>query len=174
MQWIIDTSHSGVEFSVRHMGISTVKGKLKTIEGSLEADASGHPSRLEAKIDLNGIDTNDDQRDGHLKSPDFFHIEQYPHMTFSASKFTPKGEHVYVVDGELTIRGQTKPVQFEVEVSGPVKDPWGNQRMGATASGKINRKDFGLTWNQVLEFGALLVGEEVKFNLDAELVAKPA
>jgi polyisoprenoid-binding protein YceI len=174
MQWKLDTSHTSLDFRVRHMGIATVRGSLKVREGSVETDAEGHPVRVEAIIDAASITTHEPQRDAHLRSPDFLHAEAYPEIRFVSTKIEPLGERRYRVTGDLTLRGVTKPVQFEVETTIPVKDPWGNTRVAASASGVLNRKDWGLAWNQVLEMGSLLVGEEVRFAVDTEAVAQAA
>jgi polyisoprenoid-binding protein YceI len=126
---------------------------------------------IRATIDASSIDTGEPQRDNHLRSADFLDAQRYPEITFKSTSIEPLGAGVSKVTGDLTLRGETRPVTFEVETSAPVTDPWGNQRAGATATGKINRKDWGLAWNQALEFGALLVGEEVRFTFDMEVVA---
>ena len=169
--WNIDPAHSSAEFKVKHMMISNVKGKFSGISGvlhRLEADPTR--STLEVSIDTSTIDTHDAQRDGHLKSPDFFHVEKFPAMTFKSTHIEKKGDG-FAVTGDLTIHGETKPVILNVEeVSEPAKDPWGNTRIGLSASTKINRKDFGLTWNSTLEAGGVLVGEDVTITLDVELI----
>ena len=169
--WNIDPAHSSAEFKVKHMMISNVKGKFSGISGvlhRLEADPTR--STLEVSIDTSTIDTHDAQRDGHLKIPDFFHVEKFPAMTFKSTHIEKKGDG-FAVTGDLTIHGETKPVILNVEeVSEPAKDPWGNTRIGLSASTKINRKDFGLTWNSTLEAGGVLVGEDVTITLDVELI----
>lgn len=171
MKWNLDTSHTSIDFKVRHMGIASVRGSLKVLSGSVETDEAGRPSKIEAVIDAASIATGEPQRDGHLRSADFLHAEQYPEIRFVSTQIEPLGGNRYRIQGNLTIRDITKPVTLEAEVSAPIKDPWGMQRIAASASGQINRKDWNLTWNQVLELGALLVGEEVKFNLEVEAVA---
>lgn len=171
MKWNLDTSHTSIDFKVRHMGIASVRGSLKVLSGSVETDEAGRPSKIEAVIDAASIATGEPQRDGHLRSADFLHAEQYPEIRFVSTQIEPLGGNRYRIQGNLTIRDITKPVTLEAEVSAPIKDPWGMQRIAASASSQINRKDWNLTWNQVLELGALLVGEEVKFNLEVEAVA---
>lgn len=171
MKWNLDTSHTSIDFKVRHMGIASVRGSLKVLSGSVETDEAGRPSKIEAVIDAASIATGEPQRDGHLRSADFLHAEQYPEIRFVSTQIEPLGGNRYRIQGNLTIRDITKPVTLEAEVSAPIKDPWGMQRIAASASSQINRKDWNLTWNQVLELCALLVGEEVKFNLEVEAVA---
>ncbi|ADH62528.1 YceI family protein [Allomeiothermus silvanus DSM 9946] len=171
MKWNLDPSHTSIDFKVRHMGIASVRGSLKVLSGSVETDEAGRPIQVEAVIDAASIATGEPQRDGHLRSADFLHAEQYPEIRFVSTQIEPLGGNRYRIQGNLTIRDITKPVTLEAEVSAPIKDPWGMQRVAASASGQINRKDWNLTWNQVLELGALLVGEEVKFNLEVEAVA---
>ena len=174
MQWKIDPSHASVEFAVKHMGIFTVRGRFKNVSGTLETTEDGTLKSIEAVIDTASIDSAEPQRDGHLRSPDFLDAEKYPSLTFRSTAVKPVGESLYLVKGDLTIRGETRPVTFEAEASKPMTDPWGNLRAGASATGRLNRKEWGLTWNQVLELGALLVGEEVRFTLDVEAVAPVA
>ena len=170
--WNVDPAHSAAEFKVRHMMISNVKGKFNGISGTLvlnEADPTA--SKIEAAIPVNTLTTSDEQRDTHLKSPDFFDVEKFPTITFKSLsvRLTGPGEHE--VTGELTIHGVTTVVTLAVEgPSAPAKDPWGNIRIGLSATGKINRKDFGLNWNSALETGGVLVGEEVIITLDVQFI----
>ena len=170
--WKIDPAHSSADFKVKHMMISNVKGSFSGITGTLQEDtADATRSSVEASIDIATISTGDPQRDAHLKSPDFFHQEQYPTMDFKSTKVEKKGEGEYRVTGDLTLHGQTKPVTFEVEgPSAPGKDPWGNTRIGLSATTKINRKDFGLSWNAALETGGILVGEDVQISLEVQFL----
>lgn len=169
--WTADPAHSSVEFAVKHLVVSTVKGtfgkfsaKVTTTDGSLSA--------IEADIDPASIDTGIDQRDQHLRSPDFFDVATFPTMRFESTRVTAKGEGEYAVEGLLTMRGETKPVTFRVEVEGTeIRDPWGNRRVGATATGKLSRKEWGLTWNQALEMGGVMVSDEVKFTLNIAATA---
>ena len=170
--WKIDPAHSSAEFKVKHMMISNVKGSFSGIDGTLTEDTSDPTlSHIDATIDISTISTGDAQRDAHLKSADFFHHEQHPNMTFSSTRVQEKGGGDYTVTGDLTIRGITKPVVFAVEgPTAPAKDPWGNTRIGLSASTKINRKDFNLTWNAALETGGILVGEEVQIALEVQFI----
>ncbi len=169
--WKIDPAHSAAEFKVKHMMIANVKGKFGGISGVLNRYEADHTrSTLEVSIDTSTVNTLDPQRDGHLKSADFFHVERFPAMTFKSTQIKHKGDG-YAVTGDLTIRGVTKPVTLTVEeVSEPAKDPWGNTRIGLTASAKVNRKDFGLTWNTALETGGVLVGDDVAITLDVQFI----
>jgi len=169
--WNIDPAHSGAEFKVKHMMIANVRGKFSGISGVLHRFEADHTqSTLEVSIDTTTINTQDAQRDGHLKSADFLDVEKFPTMTFKSTHIEKKGEG-FAVTGDLTIHGVTKPVVLNVEeVSEPAKDPWGNTRIGLTATAKINRKDFGLTWNTTLEAGGVLVGEEVNITLDVQFI----
>lgn len=171
-KWSFDPSHTSLTFAVKHLGIFTVRGQFTKVSGTAETDEGGRLTSIEATIDAGSIDTGEPNRDAHLRSPDFLHAEQHPTLTFSSRAVEALGANRYRVTGVLTIRDQTRPVSFEAETTGAMTDPWGNQRAGATASATINRKDWGLTWNQVLELGALAVGEEIKFNLDIEAVAQ--
>jgi polyisoprenoid-binding protein YceI len=168
--WKIDPAHSIAEFKVKHMMIANVKGKFSGINGTLTLDEAD-PSRssVEATIPLETVSTGEAQRDAHLKSPDFFHVEKHPEMTFKSTRIEVKQPGELAVTGDLTIHGVTKPVTFHVEgPTPPSKDPWGNTKVGVEATTKINRKDFGLGWNAALETGGVLVGEEVAITLDVE------
>lgn len=170
--WNIDPAHSAAEFKVKHMMISNVKGTFSGLKGTLTLNEADPPqSSVEASVDLSTVNTGDAQRDGHLKSADFFDVEKFPQMTFksTAVKVTGPGEHS--VTGELTLHGVTKAVTFAVDgPSAPGKDPWGNTKVGLSATTKINRKDFGLGWNSALETGGVLVGEEVTITLEVQFI----
>jgi len=170
--WNIDPAHSAAEFKVKHMMISNVKGKFTGISGILTVDAAGHTfSKVEASIPVATLSTGDEQRDGHLKSADFLDAEKFPTLTFKSIAVHPTEPGEHDVTGELTIHGVTKVVTLAVEgPSEPAKDPWGNLRIGLSATTKINRKDFGLTWNSPLEAGGMLVGEEVTLTLDVQFI----
>lgn len=170
--WNIDSVHSSAQFKVKHMMISNVKGEFTTITGSLKYDGENIAnSYVEASIDATTINTRDAQRDAHLKSADFFDVEKFPALTFKSTRISKKADGELAVGGELTIHGVTRPVVFEVEgPSAPMKDPWGNTRLGLSASTRINRKDFGLTWNSTLETGGILVGDEVTISLDVQFI----
>ena len=170
--WKIDPAHSRAEFKVKHMMISNVKGGFSGLSGTLTEHATDASlSSIDAVIDVASLSTGDVQRDAHLKSAEFFDAEKYPQMTFKSTKVEKKGEEDYAVTGDLTLHGVTKPVTFAVEgPSAPGKDPWGNTRIGLSASTKINRKDFGLSWNAALETGGVLVGEEVQISIDVQFL----
>ena len=170
--WNLDPAHSTAEFKVKHMMISNVKGSFGSLAGVLQLDQTDYThSTVEASIPVAALKTGDDQRDGHLKSADFFDAEKFPALTFKSSNIDSTGGANYAVTGDLTMHGVTKPVTFAVEdVSEPSKDPWGNHRIGLAASTKINRKDFGLTWNSALETGGVLVGEDVTISLEVQFI----
>jgi polyisoprenoid-binding protein YceI len=170
--WKLDPAHSSADFKVKHMMISHVKGSFSGLSGTLVEDTVD-PTRswVEASVDISTVNSGDAQRDAHLKSADFFHHELHPTMTFKSTKVAKKGEGEYAVTGDLTLRGVTKQVTFAVEgPSAPAKDPWGNTRVGLSATTKINRKDFDLSWNAALETGGILVGEDVQISLDVEFI----
>ncbi len=169
--WNIDPVHSVAEFKVKHMMISNVKGQFTGVSGTLKLDeANISNSSIEASIDAASINTREPQRDAHLKSADFFDIEKFPTLTFKSTGVSRKDSELAVA-GELTIHGVTRKVVFDVEgPTAPGKDPWGNTRIGLSATTKINRKDYGLTWNAALETGGILVGEDVTITLDVEFV----
>jgi polyisoprenoid-binding protein YceI len=170
--WNIDPAHTVAEFKVKHMMIANVKGHFSKVSGVLVRDESGPANdRAEATIDAASIQTRDDQRDAHLKSADFFHVEKFPTLHFKSTGINGVGAGELSVEGDLTIRGVTRKVRFAVEgPTPPAKDPWGNTRIGISASTKINRKDFGLTWNAALETGGILVGDDITITLDAQFV----
>jgi polyisoprenoid-binding protein YceI len=171
--WTVDPAHSNVEFSIRHLMISTVKGRFGGVAGSVVIDeADPSKSNLDITIDVSSIDTREAQRDAHLRSADFFDVETFPSMTFRSSRVGRIAEHEFKVVGDLTIRNQTRSVVLDVTAEGRGKDPWGGERAGFSAVGKIKRSDFGLTWNQALETGGVVVGDEVKISIDAELIRK--
>jgi len=170
--WNIDPVHSAAQFKVKHMMISNVKGEFTAVKGSLEFDEQNiENARVQAEIDASTINTREPQRDAHLKSADFFDVEKFPTLSFRSTQVSRRGDGELAVAGELTIHGVTRPATFVVEgPSEPTKDPWGNTRIGLSAATKINRKDFGLTWNAALETGGILVGEEVTITLDVQFV----
>ena len=171
--WVIDPTHSTVEFSVKHMMIATVKGRFGQFEGKIIADPNDlSGASAEVEIDAQSIDTKVQDRDQHLRGADFFDVEKYPKITFRSTDIQPKagqsGE--YRLTGDLTIRGITRPVTLDVTYNGHGKDPWGGERIAFSAEGVINRKDFGLNWNTVLESGGVLVGDQVKLSIDVEAI----
>jgi polyisoprenoid-binding protein YceI len=173
MAWNIDATHSHVMFAIRHMMVSTVKGKFNVLSGTLNLDeANPAHSWVEAEVDAASIDTGEQNRDNHLRAPDFLDVEKYPKITFKSTKVEPSGDNIYKVTGDLTLHGVTKPVVFNVEYSGQIKDPYGLQRAGLSAKTKISRKEWGLTWHALLETGGAVVGDEVKIELDLEAITK--
>jgi polyisoprenoid-binding protein YceI len=173
MAWEIDPAHSQATFSVRHMMVSTVKGQFKVLSGHLHIDEQNPAnSWVDAQVETTSIDTRDERRDNHLKSPDFFDAAQYPLLTFKSTNVKSLGGDEYSVTGDLTMHGVTKPVTFKAEYAGQGKNPWGMQVAGLSSTAKINRKDWGLNWNQGLESGGVLVGEEVKIEIDLESTYK--
>jgi polyisoprenoid-binding protein YceI len=168
--WNLDPSHTSIGFAVKHMVIATVRGSMKLHSGSAQLDENGKLVGFEASIDASSINTADAGRDGHLNSPDFLDTANHTTLTFKSTGVQPKGGNEYTVTGDLTIRGTTHPVTLEVETTPAGKDPWGNTRMAATATGKLSRKEWGLVWNQALEAGGVLVSDEVKLTIDAQAV----
>ncbi len=168
--WTIDASHSNVEFSVKHMMVSTVKGRFKNVSGTLNIDEA-NPSRSEitAAVEVASVETGAEQRDEHLRSDDFFNAAQYPEITFRGTNIEGKGDD-WKLAGDLTIRDITKPVVLDVEFEGRAPDAFGGERAGFTASTKINRKDFGVNWNGVIEAGGVVVSDTVKIALNIEVV----
>jgi len=169
--WNIDPVHTHVQFSVRHMMVSNVKGVFSKTSGTVVLDDSDFTqAQVQVSIEAASLDTREPQRDAHLRSADFLDAEKYPTLTFRSTQISPDGDG-YSMSGDLTIHGVTKPVTFAVEAPTPVaKDPWGGTRRGFEATGEINRKDFGLGWNQALETGGVLVGDKIKISLEVELL----
>ena len=173
--WNIDGAHSGVHFAIRHMVVSKVRGRFSTFGGTLTLDpADLTRSTIDVHIDAASIDTGTAQRDAHLRSPDFFDVEQFPELRYVSKRIESLGGDRYRVLGELTIKDVTREVPLDVELGGFAKDPWGNERVGFVASTAIDRKDFGLRWNQVLEAGGVLVGDKVEIQLEIEAVKAAA
>jgi polyisoprenoid-binding protein YceI len=174
-QWDFDLSHSSINFHVRHLMVSKVHGRFTTWSGTLALDDQDPTqSRIDVTIDTASIDTKDEKRDAHLRSPDFLEVEKFPSITFKSTQITKTGDDEYKLVGDLTIRGVTKQVTLDVEGGSVVKDPWGGTRTGFSAKTSINRKDFGLTWNMALEAGGLLVGDKLDINLEIEAIKKSA
>ncbi|HUE96524.1 MAG TPA: YceI family protein [Longimicrobiaceae bacterium] len=172
--WTIDPSHSSVEFSVKHMMITTVKGRFGSVEGTVTADGeSGDGWLAEVNIDAASIDTGASDRDDHLRSADFLNVESHPRLTFRSKRvegaFAEPGDEFEVI-GDLTIRGTTREAVLATRFEGAVRDPWGGDRLSFSATTKIDRREFGLQWNQALEAGGVLVGNEVRIDLDVQLV----
>ncbi len=169
--WTIDASHTLVEFAVKHMMIATVKGRFGEVSGTIVLDeASLENSSVEVEIDAASIDTRNADRDAHLRSADFFDVENHPKLTFRSRRVEPQGEGRFRVVGDLTIRGTTREVVLEVEDQGRGKDPWGGERAAFSARTEIDRTDFGLTWNAALETGGVLVSDRVRISIEVEAV----
>jgi polyisoprenoid-binding protein YceI len=170
--WNIDPAHSAAQFKVRHLMISNVKGEFSHISGQLELDVTDiTKSRVEAAIDATTINTRDPQRDAHLRSSDFLDVEKFSTLSFKSTQVTKRSDVELAVLGDLTLHGVTRKVIFDVDgPSAPMRDPWGNTRIGLSATTQINRKDFGLTWNSALETGGVVLGDEVAITLDVEFV----
>lgn len=169
--WNLDASHAEVGFSVRHLMISTVRGRFGGIAGTITLDESKpENSKVDVTIDVTTIDTRQEQRDAHLRSADFFDAANYPTMHFVSKRIDGDVTDSFIVVGDLTIRGTTREVTLEVSAEGRGMDPWGNERAGFSAKGKINRGEFGLGWNQALEAGGVVVSDEVKLLIEAEVV----
>ncbi len=172
MQWTLDPTHSQIQFSVKHMGISTVRGTFDTFTGTL-SEENGQVKQMTVEIDVASLTTGNAQRDGHLKSADFFALEEYPKTLFSLTEFTRQGDDI-TATGDLTIRGVSHPVSLTGEVGGPSKDPWGNERVSASLAGKISRKHWGLVWNVALEAGGVLVSDDVKLSIEVQALPTAA
>lgn len=173
--WQIDSAHSAAQFAVRHMMVSTVRGDFGQIKGSARFDPKD-PSKgsIEATVEVASINTRQPKRDAHLKSADFFDVEKFPVMTFKSTRIEPAGAGRLKLTGQLTMRGVTKEVTFDVEgPSAELKDARGGGRIGASATAKISRKEFGMTWNRAIEAGGVAVGDEVSVTIDLELIRKP-
>lgn len=169
--WKLDPAHSLVEFSVKHMMIARVKGRFSDVEGIIALDENDiTQSAIQVEIDAASIDTREAKRDAHLKSPDFLEVGQYPQVTFKSRRIERKGGDAFKIVGDLTIRDVTREVVLDAKNEGRGKDPWGGERLGASATTTIDRRDFGLTWNQALETGGVLVGNEIKIALEIEAV----
>jgi polyisoprenoid-binding protein YceI len=175
MAWKIDSSHSRVAFSVRHMMISNVHGQFQKVNGTVEFD-EGQPaaSHVDVQIEAASIDTHDEKRDGHLRSADFFDAETFPHLTFKSYRVEVVDDSHGKLYGDLTIKNITRPVVLAVEYSGQAKSPWGTSSAGFTAATKINRKDWELNWNMALETGGVLVGDIVNINIELEIIKQGA
>ncbi len=174
-QWQIDDSHTNAQFSVRHLMISTVRGRFAQVSGQVSYDPSS-PKAVDVRVEIPvaSINTHNEQRDSHLKSPDFFDAANHPTITFVGSRIVGDVSGAFELVGELTIRGVTKPITLKVSNEGTGNDPWGNERMGFSAVGKLNRLEFGLHWNAALETGGMVVSDEVKLEIDVEIMRPKA
>ena len=169
-KWIIDPAHSEIQFKVKHLVISNVTGSFDKFNGTVVSNGDDFTNAMiEFKADVNSINTNQVDRDNHLKSPDFFDAGNHPELIFVSKSLSRKGESGFVLSGDLTIRGTTKQVQLDGEFGGIVKDPYGNTKAGFELNGKISRKEFGLHWNAITEAGGMVVGDDVKLTMNVEL-----
>ncbi|MFC5588037.1 YceI family protein [Sporosarcina soli] len=169
-KWTVDASHTSVGFSVKHMMVSKVKGSFGAVEGSLDGNPEDlTEAKIDFKIDAASINTNNTDRDNHLRSGDFFDTETYPNITFISTEIVKKDSDEYKITGDMTIKDVTKKVTFEVEYEGKGTNPWGVELAAFEVKGKISRKEFGLTWNQTLEAGGVLVGDDIKISIDLQL-----
>ncbi len=169
--WKLDPAHTQVEFAVKHMMITTVKGRFTDVEGTIVTDEEDPTaSSVEVTIDAASIDTRVEDRDNHLRSADFLDVENHPELTFRSTEVEQVGDNEYRMKGDLTIRGVTRPVELHVEEEGRGRDPWGGTRAGFTATTEISRKEWGLTWNQTLETGGVLVADKVRISISAQAV----
>lgn len=168
-KWSFDFAHSSIEFTVRHLLVSKVRGRFNKWSGSLRYDDKNPAAAaVDVSIDVSSVDTHEPQRDAHLRSGDFFEVEKHPNITFKSTGVTKKADGALALAGDLTIRGVTKPVVLDVEIGGRVKDPWGNDRVGFSAKLAIDRKDFGVSWNQTLDVGGLALAEKVDIAIEVE------
>jgi polyisoprenoid-binding protein YceI len=171
MSWIIDSAHTRAEFAVKHMMIATVRGQFTDIQGTVDFDEqTPAKSKIDVKIGAASVNTREEKRDAHLKSPDFFDADKYPYLRFKSKKVQVASENTGRVIGDLTIRDVTHEIVLDVEYNGAQKSPWGTHNAGFSATAKINRKDWDLNWNVALETGGWLVGDEVKINIEAEII----
>lgn len=169
-RWDIDPDHSAIEFRVAHMVVSKTSGRFRDYRGFVEMDADAKTLKsIEATIKAESIDTNHDKRDAHLRNPDFLDVKQFPTIAYKMKRYQKQGD-TYTIIGDLTLRGVTKQVTLSATFNGVTKDPWGNTRAGFSADGTLNRKDFGMVWNKVLDSGGLVVGDEVHVHLDIECI----
>ncbi len=168
-KWALDTTHSEVQFKVKHLVISTTTGTFKIFGGELETEGDNmEDANIQFTIDAGSIDTNSEQRDEHLKSADFFDSANHPKLTFVSTSFKKKSEEEYILKGNLTIRDVTKPIELVVEYGGTIIDPWGQTKAGFEVSGKINRTEYGLVWNALTEAGGMVVSEDVRLHINVE------
>ncbi|NOU97736.1 hypothetical protein GC093_31575 [Paenibacillus sp. LMG 31456] len=168
-KWTVDTTHSSIDFTIRHMMIAKVKGTFHTFEAEIEADTDDLTSAdVHFSIDLSSIDTRNSDRDAHLRTADFFDVEQFPLLTFKSSQIVKTGEGEYDVTGDVTLHGVTRSETFAVTFEGSGKDPWGNEKAGFSGQGSFKRSDYGLTYNAALETGGVLIADEVKISIEIE------
>ena len=167
--WTVDPAHSNVEFSAKHLGIATVRGAFNEFEGSFEVGEDGS-AKARGTVEVVSIDTNEDQRDTHLRSEDFFHAEVHPKLSFESTEIRAVDEDAFLIHGDLTMRGVTRPIVLEAELQGTEIDPWGNERVALEARGQLNRREWGMTFNQALGSGNMLVSDKIKLSIDISAV----
>jgi polyisoprenoid-binding protein YceI len=168
--WAIDASHSSVEFVARHLMVTKVRGRFGIVEGTVTIADNPLESSVRASVDVASVSSGDDKRDEHLRSADFFDAETYPKIEFVSTKVEDRGDGTYLLVGDLTVHGVTRPVTWDLEYEGTAKDPWGGTRAGFSATVEVSRKDWGLEWNVALETGGFLVSDKVRLNLEVEAV----
>lgn len=170
-QWAIDPTHSEIGFKVKHMMFTNVSGKFEKFEAKAESEGEDFAeAKFYFSADTESVSTGNADRDKHLRSEDFFHAEHFPKLTFTSTSMKKISDHEFELTGELSVHGVTKPITLKVEYGGTMQDPWGNTKAGFTLEGKMNRKEWGLNWNAALEAGGVLVSEEVRLNIDVQLV----
>ena len=172
-KWVLDPTHSEIYFKVKHLMITNVKGTFGSFSASIDGD-NFETAPIDLNIEVNSIDTNNADRDTHLKSGDFFDAEQFPSISFKGSEMKKVDDEEYTLQGDLSIKGVTKPVSLKVNYGGTNKDPWGNEKIGFEVKGKFNRSDFGLNWNAALETGGVLVSDEVKLEAEVQFIKQAA
>jgi len=174
-KWVLDSTHSELGFKIKHLMITNVSGSIKNFTGEVETEGTDFSTaKINLTADMSSISTNNEQRDAHLRNSDFFEVEKHPELTFKSTRVEKTDSDEFALYGELTIKGITKPVKLNVEYNGVTKDPWGGERAGFVISGKINRGDWGINFNGVLETGGLMLGEEVKIHSEIQLVKQAA
>jgi polyisoprenoid-binding protein YceI len=169
-RWAVDPSHSSIEFQVKHLGIASVRGHFANFGGTLEIGEDLASAKAYGTVDAGSVDTNDEARDAHLRSPDFFDVERYPEIRFESREITPKGDETFEITGDLTMHGESHELKLEAEITGTEQDPYGNDRVGLEITGQLNRGDYGMTFNQVLGSGNALVSDKVKLQLDISAI----
>ena len=170
-KWLLDPLHSELQFKIRHLMISNVSGTLTNFQGEVETEEEDfRTAKISLVADMHSISTNNEQRDAHLRNSDFFEVEKYPELKFKSTKVVTEDSDTFTLYGELTLKGVTKPVKLNVEFNGTTKDPWGGERSGFVVTGKIKRSDWGVSFNQALETGGVVLGEEVRISSEIELV----
>jgi len=174
-KWVLDSTHSELGFKIKHLMITNVSGSFNNFQGEVETEGEDFSTaQINVTVDMASISTNNEQRDEHLRNSDFFEVENHPELTFKSTRIEKVDSDTFTLNGELTLKGITKPVKLNVEYNGVTKDPWGGERAGFVITGKINRSDWGVNFNGVLETGGLMLGEEVKINSEVQLVKQAA